>query len=180
MIKSLFRAPMAINTRIFKHNLIVCSNIVVRKGEKFLFIRRSNKKKVAPGFVHFIGGKVKLNEDPLIAAKRELMEEAGVTAENVKLEAVITEVFPPSSPDFGGTWLVFNFSGELVSGTPKATEEGDLLWLTAEEVAKEKLIVSVAKTIRYILDPGKGTIFARFRYNSKGEIKDSEINFCKI
>lgn len=166
---------MPINTPLNVHKVIICANIIVRKDGKFLAIKRSLKKRVDPGITHFVGGKVELHENPFSAALRELREEVGITARNIRCEAVITEVHPPSTY---GTWLVFYFSGDYNSGGIKTTDEGVLLWLTAEEIKKEKLIPAMRETINYILDPGQGTVFARFTYDKNYQILTKELKYC--
>ena len=156
---------------------MICANIIVRKDGKFLVIRRSLKKKIDPGITHFVGGKVDLNESPYAAAVRELREEAGISAKNIRCEAVVTEVHPRSTY---GTWLVFYFSGDYEGGKVITTDEGELFWLTAEEIKKQKLIPSVTETINYILDPGQGTLFAHFTYDENYQIITKELNLCPI
>lgn len=152
------------------HELVICANIFVRKDGKFLMLKRSPKKKYAPGVVHPVGGKVDLNEDPYTAAVRELWEEAGVKVKNMRLEAVLTELKP--IPDEPYNWMIFYFSGGYDSGELKKTEEGELVWLTAEEITKQKLFPSLRAVIDTILNPQEGTIFARLEYNDKNEIKE--------
>ncbi len=155
--------------------IVICANIIIRKDGKYLVIKRSLKKKVGPGITHFVGGKVELNESPYAAAVRELREEAGISAKNIRCEAVVTEVHPPSTY---GTWLVFYFSGDYESGVITTTDEGELFWLTAAEIKSQKLIPAVRETIDYILDPGQGTVFARFTYDENYQILTKELNLC--
>lgn len=168
---------MPINSKLEKHNIVICANIFVRKGNKYLLIERSPKKKEAPGYVQPIGGKVKLSENPYEAALRELKEEAGISATNLKIEAVITEVHPKSTY---GTWLIFNFSGEAGPESPQETEEGKLLWLTPQEIKSKKLIFSIKETLEYILDSGKGTVFAKFNYDKDYNLLKKEIDVCIV
>ena len=55
--------------------------------------------------VHPIGGKVDPDENPYIAAERELLEEAGIKVKNIKLEAVVLELKPVKNED--ENWLIF-------------------------------------------------------------------------
>lgn len=125
---------MAINSVPNIHSIVICANIFVKKDGKYLVIRRSPEKIDLPNVVHPIGGKIDKSEDPLLAALRELQEEAGISAKNVRLEAVITEVPDPDDQQYKETWLIFDFSGDYAGGEIKHTDEGELVWLTAEEV----------------------------------------------
>ncbi len=113
-------------------------------------------------------GKVDLGEDPMSAALREVGEETGLTVKNVRLEAVINELAPP--PDHTNNWLIFHFSADYNSGEVAQTEEGELVWLTADEIKDEKLFQSVRPLIGQILDPHAGTVFATFAYDEHDEI----------
>lgn len=166
-----------INSHINTHNIVMCANMFVRKDGKILVLKRSQQKKIAPGYFHPAGGKVDPNEEPLQAAKRELMEEAGISVKNIKLEAIITEI-EPHNP--GENWLIFHFSGDYEDGEVKETPEGEFMWLTKDElVNSENLFPSVKELIKYIVDETKGTAFASFVYtNCKDDtaaLKDLEI-----
>src|SRR5260221_1245512 len=98
---------MTINTEPDVHHLVICANLFIRSGDKYLLLKRSEKKRFAAGFLHPVGGKVELDEDPFVAAGREAFEEAGVKVKNMRLEAVPKEVLTP--PDFDPTCVILHF-----------------------------------------------------------------------
>ena len=168
-VRLLSRAPkkfMTINEKPYVHKLIVCANIFVRKDGKYLLLKRSAQKKYAPGVVHPIGGKVGVNENPYTTAERELLEEAGIKAKNIKLEAVILEIKPVKDED--ENWLIFHFSGNYASGNLITTEEGELVFFDTEEIPKQKLFPSIQAIIHHILNPRDGTVFLTVAYDDTG------------
>lgn len=171
---------MSINQNPHIHEIVICANIFVRKDGKYLMLRRSPLKKYAPGVVHPVGGKVDPNEDPFSAAQRELWEEAGIFVKDMKLEAVLTEITPHEGEPYN--WVIFHFSADYASGEVKQTEEGELIWLTAEEILQQKLFPSLRTVIKNILDPNDGTVFARLEYKDFKEINDDTkiINKCSV
>ncbi len=169
---------MAINSHVNVHNIVMCANFILRRDNKYLLLKRSPLKKVAPNFLHIPGGKIDSDEDPMTAAQRELYEETGPKAQNIKIEAVVTEVHPISSDKYQNTWLVYYFSGEYESGDLKDTEEGELLWLELNEIDKEKMFPSVKEIVEKMFDRQIGTIFARFVYDQNQEITEKQIHFC--
>ena len=169
---------MSINTSPDKHELVICANILVKNNGRYLMIRRSPLKKYYPDYLHAIGGKVDLNEEPLVAAKRELMEEAGVEVINLKLEAVVSEVILEKDEVYDSNWQVFYFSGDYEAGELKTTEEGELLWLTPEQIKKDKLSDSFREISEYIFDPNKGAVFAKFSYDKDDVMTEKIINVC--
>jgi len=59
--------------------------------EKLLFCQR--KREPNKGLFDFVGGKAKPDEDGLICAYRELLEETGITVDNIKLYQIIDFVY---------------------------------------------------------------------------------------
>ncbi|OGG07627.1 hypothetical protein A2872_00030 [Candidatus Gottesmanbacteria bacterium RIFCSPHIGHO2_01_FULL_42_12] len=170
---------MAINTRPDIHEQVICANCFVRKGNKYLVLRRSQQKKYAPGVTHPVGGKVNLGENPFTAAVREVYEEAGIKVTNVRLEAILLEMRPVINEPYN--WLIFHFSADYQEGETKETEEGELVWLTEEEYKKEKLFPSIIPVIEHIFNREKGTVFATFEYDDqKQNIIKETLDFCVV
>lgn len=171
---------MSINQKPHVHEIVICANIFVRKDDKYLMLKRSPLKKYAPGVVHPVGGKVDPNEDPFSAAQRELLEEAGVKVKNMKLEAVLTEIAPHVNEPWN--WVIFHFSADYAFGDLKQTEEGELIWLTAEEILGKELFPSVRAVIKNILNPNDGIVFARLEYKDYKQINDETkiVNKCAV
>lgn len=164
---------MTVNTSPDIHEQVICANCFIRKDDKYLVLRRSAAKKYAPGVVHPVGGKVNLGENPYTAVIREVKEETGVEVTNLKLRAVILEIEPVAGEPYN--WLIFHFLGDYKQGEVKTTEEGELIWLKADELAKESLFPSVKRLIAHILNIEIGTAFATFKYDGQKQkiIKES-------
>src|ERR1700733_7447884 len=101
---------MPINNSPDIHEQVICANVFIRKGDKYLVLRRSPLKKYAPSVIHPVGGKVDIGENPFEAAIREVREEAGVEVKNVRLEAVLQEIEPLKGEPYN--WLIFHFSAD--------------------------------------------------------------------
>jgi 8-oxo-dGTP pyrophosphatase MutT (NUDIX family) len=170
---------MPINNAPDIHEQIICANIFIRKEDKYLVLRRSPQKKYAPGVIHPVGGKVDIGENPYTTAEREVQEEAGVKVKNMRLEAVIQEIKPVKDEPYN--WLIFHFSGDYDSGEVITTEEGELVWLTADEIRNEKLFPSVKLVIEHILNHEKGTVFTTLEYDDeKQNIVKHTLDFCVV
>lgn len=138
-------------------------------------MRRSMQKTFLPGFVQPIGGKVDLNEDPLSAAKRELMEEAGLQVANLKLKAIVTEIKSKEDRNYQTNWQIFHFVGQFDAGDVGTTDEGELIWLTLDEIKKEKLTESIRTIIDQILDESSKVIFATFTYGKNNVLLEKDV-----
>jgi 8-oxo-dGTP pyrophosphatase MutT (NUDIX family) len=153
---------MPVNTTPDIHELIMAANMFVKRDGKLLVIRRSIHKTYMPGFVQPVGGKVNINEGPLQAAERELLEEAGLTVKNIHLEAVLTDIHK----DGINNWQVFHFSGDYDGGeTPPSIDEGELLWLTPGEIKEQKILDSIRKIADNIYSPNHEIIFAEYEWD---------------
>ena len=166
---------MKINTPPDIHKLVICANVFVVKDNKILMIKRSSKKTFFPCYVQPVGGKVDLNEDPFSAAKRELMEEAHIQVKNLLLKGIVTEIKSKKSNVYNTDWQIFQFVGEYNGGDIGTTEEGELMWLTLEEIKKEKLAKSIRMIIDKILDPNSQIVFAKYVYDENNEIMEKQI-----
>jgi len=169
---------MAINTDPEIHELVICSNVFIRKDGKYLVLKRSSQKQYAPNFVSPVGGKVKLNENPYQAALRESKEETGVNIKNMKLEALSFEMHPGNKKMVN--WLVFHFSADYDSGKITETDEGELLLLTGDEFKASNLFPPCREMIDHIFNSHDGTVFASFELDGNLDVINKDIRICKV
>ena len=96
----------------------VAINVLVIKDGKVLMGKKNNAYKVGYGTWCFPGGKLDFGETLRDGAKRELLEETGLTANALTLSNIIDE--PQAS---GGThYLHINFLAENWEGEPTVME----------------------------------------------------------
>lgn len=166
----------------FKPNvleLVVCANVFIRKDSKYLLMKRSPDKKYAPNRIHPFGGKLDPNENPYVGAVREIKEEIGVNINNLKLEAVILEL--TDEKDLPVNWLIFHFSADYENGEVKTTEEGEVVYLSGDEVKNSDLFPSVKSVIDNILNPDDGTVFTTNSYHGfESGMTELSKNVCVV
>lgn len=168
-----------INQKPNIHKNVICANVFIRKDGKYLLMKRSPNKKYAPNKIHPFGGKVDQDENPYIGAIREIKEEVGISIKNLKLEAVILEL--TDEKDLPVNWLIFHFSADYDSGVVKTSEEGEVVYLTPEEIKSSNLFPSVKSIINNILDPSDGTVFSTNSYQGfESGMKELSKNVCVV
>lgn len=106
-------------------------HIAVKRGRKFLVLKRSNNDEDDPGYWDIPGGSLKLGEMPLQAAKRELTEEIGFN--NVCFD--VRPLFHTASW-WGEKWSVEMYIGAQFQGgfVWLSSEHADYRWVTKKEL----------------------------------------------
>ncbi|OGE32001.1 hypothetical protein A2631_02690 [Candidatus Daviesbacteria bacterium RIFCSPHIGHO2_01_FULL_44_29] len=108
-------------------------------GDDYLLLKRGTHKKIDPGKVNGIGGRVEPGEDYLSAAIRETKEETGikVDASQIKFCGVVRlEGF------YDEDWVMCFFKISVSSiklPIGSKTEDGELIWINKDEVLNGEL-----------------------------------------
>ena len=107
----------------------------LEKDESYLMLHRIKKK----NDVNFhkwigIGGKFEEGESPEECAKREILEETGLTVEDLKYRGIVTFDCPPYETDYMHLFTATQFSGKLIE-----CDEGNLEWIKKNDLKNTEL-----------------------------------------
>jgi len=122
--------------------------VVATHQDELLLIRRSARKKLWPGLVNPPGGHIESGESPLQAAHRELSEETGLTARDMRLRGTLITGGP--QPHTG--ILIFVFHADVQRTPLHASPEGTPFWLARRQLHTVPTLPDLPQLLSLTLD----------------------------
>ena len=108
----------------------------VFNGNDVLLMRRATHKRVFPNKYNGLGGHIERDEDPLTSAKREILEESGLTVHDIRLRSV-------HNIDAGEQTGIMLFVYTAQSDNRNfidASAEGSLHWIPTDKLHEYDLV----------------------------------------
>ncbi|MGZ9234836.1 MAG: NUDIX hydrolase [Anaerolineales bacterium] len=125
-----------------RYTVIPRTAIFLRRDDSFLLLKGAPTKRLWANKYNGLGGHVERGEDILSAAKRELLEETGLTPELWLCGTLIV--------DAGEVGIaLYLFSGDCSEGEPVPSKEGTAEWIPFDQLGElpvvEDLPILLAK-----------------------------------
>lgn len=149
-----------------RYQVVPRTLILVFDQNKLLLQKGAETKKIWAGYYNGLGGHIERGEDVLSAARRELLEEAGLKCQDLRLYGtVVIDV----EEDNG--ILLFVMSGEKISGNIKESEEGSLHWIDVKQLRQINVVEDIPEIVERIkgIKKGKSVFHAHYAYDENGK-----------
>jgi 8-oxo-dGTP diphosphatase len=139
----------------------------IANGGDVLLIKRAAHKRVFPGRYDGIGGHLERDEDPRSGAIREIREETGLTARDLRLRGI-------SNIDAGQDVgiLLFIFTAVSDSRVLADCDEGTLHWVPIADAHNLPLVEDLPILLPRLFGPNASDVpfFARVWYDSSDQM----------
>ncbi|MCR4329710.1 MAG: NUDIX domain-containing protein [Candidatus Roizmanbacteria bacterium] len=127
-----------------KRNILVTLECFVHKNGKYLMLHRNTDKRIMPGVWMAPGGKREFNEGLFEATRREIFEETGLTIKNLRVKVAANAYMKDIDQEVFFHFVFADYAGGTVKKSP---EDGELKWLTPQEIGKLDNLIAEIRNI---------------------------------
>ncbi len=156
-----------------KRNIAVTLECFVKKDGKYLMLHRSPTKRIMPDVWMAPGGHREFNEGLFACARREVKEETGLDIKNLRVIATGNAYLQDLEQEFFFHFVEADYAGGEVVAEP---ENGELVWLTPEEMLqKENMLAEIHAILPYLFSGKNIVISYSAVYRSGNELVELQI-----
>ena len=153
-----------------QRNIIVALECFVKKDGKYLMLRRNPNKRIMPNVWMAPGGKREFNEGLFECARREVREETGLEIKNLRIMSTGCGYLKDLDQEVYLHYLSADYASGEVHQHP---EDGELVWLTPEEIGKlDNVIAELKEILPYLFKPDSDVISYKAVYEAGNKMTE--------
>lgn len=151
-----------------RYTIVPRTLIFLTRKDQVLLLRLGSDRGEWTGLLNGLGGHIERGEDPLQSARREIEEEIGRSAKDLRLAGVVN-IDTGSSPGIG----LYVFVGEIEKGELEAGSEGTPEWVSIDAIEEASLVEDLPILLPRALEclEGAAPFSARYEYSEAGELR---------
>jgi 8-oxo-dGTP diphosphatase len=156
-----------------RYALVPRTLVFIQRENEYLLIHKKKRNSYGFGKMNGVGGHMEKGEDPFASARREVLEETGLSINQLDICAILfidTEDTPGVE--------VFVFRADYEGGQITQSDEGRLEWKTLEEInSSDQILEDVPMLIDLCNQHEVGKIpqIIKYSYDEKGLLRIDNI-----
>ncbi|HEY45756.1 MAG TPA: NUDIX domain-containing protein [Anaerolineae bacterium] len=156
-----------------RYSLIPRTLSFLLRDRDVLLLRLPEDRGAWGGLYNGIGGHIEQGEDPLSAARREILEETGLNPERLRLCGVVN-IDTGEQLGIG----LYIYVGDVQSGEIHNSPEGEPSWISLEKIDQTQVVEDVPLLLPKAIDAYMSMIpfSAVYSYSAEGRLS---INFAQ-
>jgi 8-oxo-dGTP diphosphatase len=150
-----------------RYKLIPRTLTFLTRPEEVLLIRLGPDRGDWAGLLNGVGGHIERGEDPVQSARREIEEETGLIAGELRLSGVVI-IDTGDQPGIG----LFVFVGDVGGGELQAGSEGSPEWIRLDSLNDVPLVADLPELLPKVLSSGMhaAPFSATYEYDDAGKL----------